>query len=277
MAVIDRVVSTKIQDMTNLSRRNALFCDPNGRICDIATIFRISDSLLLCSSNSEKEITRRKLVDGTSWDEECDILIADSAIFRITIFPSDFREFYEIFGIDMEEKIPDELIEKDDHLFVKYQIPYGIRIDVLVKFENLDNTVMLLREYNLIELDSERWKYLRIILGIREMCDVRGNLPDEMGLGGLVSNEKGCYPGQEVHARMESMGKKTKTFCRLRGHAPVILGRQKTPDFGTISVTSAVFLDGQAIAFALIRLRDKYTDEIKIEGNTYSIEIMGYP
>ena len=85
--VLERLVTTKISDMQDLTRRDALFCDYNGRICDMASIYTISSSILLSSSDSVSGETRRKLVDGRSWDEECEIMVADNAIFRITVFP----------------------------------------------------------------------------------------------------------------------------------------------------------------------------------------------
>ena len=275
--VIDRIVSTKILDMPDLSRRNALFCDSNGRIYDMATIYTITGNVLLSSSSSGKDSTRRKLVDGTSWDEECEVLVADNAIFRISIFPSDPSVIKELFGVDLEQTDADELIENDDHLFVKIKATFGDGIDILVKYENLEKIISLLRDSKFEEMDSSSWDNYRIMIGIREMCDVEGNLPDEMGLGELVSNDKGCYPGQEIHARLESRGRKIKSICRIIGDSPLNLGKQQTPDFGTISITSTGFFDGRAFALALIRLGDSNAELIQINGNDYSIEVMDHP
>ena len=134
-----------------------------------------------------------------------------------------------------------------------------------------------MRDSEFVEMDSNEWDNYRITLGVREMCDVQGNLPDEMGLGGLVSNDKGCYPGQEIHARLESRGRKIKSFCRIIGDSPLNMGKQQTPDFGTISITSAGFFDGQAYALALIRLGNSNSNKIHIDGNDYSIEVMSHP
>ena len=275
--VLDRIVSTKINDMPDLSRRNVIFCDYNGRICDSGAIYRITGNLLVSSSNSVKEATRRKLVDGTSWDEECEILVADEAIFRISIFPIDLEEVVELFGVDLSDIDSDVLFEKDDHLFVKSETTYGIAVDILVKFENLEDIVSILRESPFVEMDSNGWENYRIRQGITEICDSMGNLPDEMGLSKLVSNDKGCYPGQEIHARLESRGKKIKSLCRIKGDSPVSLGKQNIPGFGTISISSADYSDGRSLAFALIKMRNQTPELIHIEGNDYTIEIMGYP
>jgi folate-binding protein YgfZ len=275
--VLDRIVSTKIIDMPDLSRRNVLFCDYNGRICDLGVIYTITGNILISSSNSEKEVTRRKLVDGTSWDEECEILVADEAIFRISIFPTDLDEVAELFGVDLSDIDSGVLFEKDNHLFVKSETKSGITIDILVKFENLENIISILRESLLVEMDSIGWENYRIMHGITEMCDSRGNLPDEMGLSKLVSNDKGCYPGQEIHARLESRGRRIKSLCRLTGDYPVPLGKQNVPGFGTISISTTTFSDGRALALALIKLGNPTPEFIHIGGNNYTIEIMGFP
>ena len=275
--VLDRIVSTKINDMPDLSRRNVLFCDYNGRICDLGAIYRITGNLLVSSSDSVKEATRRKLVDGTSWDEECQILVADEAIFRISIFPTELREVNELFGVDLSDIDSDVLFEKDDHIFVKSENQFGITVDILVKFENLENIVSILHESPFVEMDSNGWENNRIMHGITEMCDSSGNLPDEMGLNILVSNDKGCYPGQEIHARLESRGRKIKTLCRLTGDSPVPLGKQNVPGFGTISISSAVFIDGRALALGLIKIGDSTPELIHIGGYDYTIEIIGHP
>ena len=275
--VLDRIVSTKINDMPDLSRRNVLFCDYNGRICDLGAIYRITGNLLVSSSDSVKEATRRKLVDGTSWDEECQILVADEAIFRISIFPTELREVNELFGVDLSDIDSDVLFEKDDHIFVKSENQFGITVDILVKFENLENIVSTLHESPFVEMDSNGWENYRIMHGITEMCDSKGNLPDEMGLSKLVSNDKGCYPGQEIHARLESRGRKIKSLCRLTGDSPLPLGKQNVPGFGTISISTAIFSNSRALALALIKMRNSTPEFIHIEGNDYTIEIMGYP
>ena len=142
--VLDRMVSTKILDMSNLACRDALFCDYNGRICDYGTVYAISGKVLLISSAAQHEITRRTLVDGTSWDEDCEILIADNAIFRISIFSNDSHEKLSEFGINYHAAEANQLIESGDHLFVKRESTFCDRLDILVKSDNVNSIKSLL-------------------------------------------------------------------------------------------------------------------------------------
>ena len=48
--VIDRVVSTRIVDCPDSHGIDVLFCDFNGRITDIGSIYKIQEKILLLSS-----------------------------------------------------------------------------------------------------------------------------------------------------------------------------------------------------------------------------------
>jgi len=275
--VLDRMVSTNIIDMPNLTSRDALFCDYNGRISDYGTIYTISGKVLLISSAAQHEITRRTLVDGTSWDEDCEILIADNAIFRISIFSRDSHDMVSELGINYQAAEANQLIESGDHLFVKYESSLCERLDILVKSDNVNSIKSLLSELDYVEISSERWEMYRIMLGDVTINDALGNLPEEMGLGTLVSNDKGCYPGQEIHARIESRGKTVKNFCRLTGTSPLEIGKHSITNFGSISVSSSIFKDGITHALALIRLGESPTEVVQIDGNDFSMELLSYP
>jgi folate-binding protein YgfZ len=271
------MVSTNIIDMPNLTSRDALFCDYNGRISDYGTIYTISGKVLLISSAAQHEITRRTLVDGTSWDEDCEILIADNAIFRISIFSRDSHDMFSELGINYQAAEANQLIESGDHLFVKYESSLCERLDILVKSDNVNSIKSLLSELDYVEISSERWEMYRIMLGDVTINDALGNLPEEMGLGTLVSNDKGCYPGQEIHARIESRGKTVKNFCRLTGTSPLEIGKHSITNFGSISVSSSIFKDGITHALALIRLGESPTEVVQIDGNDFSMELLSYP
>ena len=44
-------------------------------------------------------------------------------------------------------------------------------------------------------------------------------------MGGLVSVDKGCYPGQEIHARMDSRGKSTKQLLEIKSETKLEVGK----------------------------------------------------
>lgn len=55
-------------------------------------------------------------------------------------------------------------------------------------------------------------------------------LPHEIGLSDFVKLENGCYPGQEIHARLDSRNPVTKRLVRVRCEAALEKGRLITDD-----------------------------------------------
>jgi len=275
--VIDRIVSTKISNIINLGRREVLFCDFNGRICDIGTVFPIFDNFLLVSSSIEGSTTRRSLVDGKSWDENCEVLIADDAITRIAIFPDDTSELLSKFDIECPNLVDNEIFEVDNILISHYVSSNEYMVDILVPPDSISKVTSILSELGYVEIDSERWGFVRIMLGLPTISDAKGNLPEEMGMDKLVSNDKGCYPGQEVHARIESRGRTVKSFCRLIGKSPILVGKYQVPGIGSIKVTSSTFIDGTCHALALVKLTNNELGKIHINGHDYSVDTITYP
>jgi folate-binding protein YgfZ len=85
-----------------------------------------------------------------------------------------------------------------------------------------------------------------------------GDLPNEGGLeGDAISYTKGCYLGQEVMARLKSMGQVRRRLWRVRGAgerlpdvpAPVFAGARQVGE-----VRSAVRKDGNWIGLAMVSL-----------------------
>ena len=92
------------------------------------------------------------------------------------------------------------------------------------------------------------------------------NLPHETGiLDARVSFRKGCYPGQEVVARMQSLGKPKQVLVALRiaedalptAGSPVFErgadGEAGSPVGTVTSSTLAPMLGAASVAFAMVR------------------------
>jgi folate-binding protein YgfZ len=79
---------------------------------------------------------------------------------------------------------------------------------------------------SLAELDAKR---IRMgVPSVPEDCGAN-EFPQECGLDAWVSYVKGCYLGQEVMARIQSMGSLRRVLRRVSG--PVVVGQElKTPD-----------------------------------------------
>ena len=88
---------------------------------------------------------------------------------------------------------------------------------------------------------------------------------------GAVAFDKGCYPGQEIAARLHYRGGHKWRLARLHGRAPLPPG--KTPDDPSASaawVLDAVATEGRIEALAVVHIDT--TSEINLLGNTYDVE-----
>ena len=73
-------------------------------------------------------------------------------------------------------------------------------------------------------------------------------LPHEIGLSDFVKLDNGCYPGQEIHARLDSRNPVTKRLVRIRSEEPLEKGRLVT-EYGKLKIfTPFVNLFAHAIA-----------------------------
>ena len=56
--------------------------------------------------------------------------------------------------------------------------------------------------------------------------------------------KKGCYPGQEIHARMESRGKLKKKIMKFNSDSDILLGNFLTDNKKKINITTSIGKSG---------------------------------
>lgn len=78
--------------------------------------------------------------------------------------------------------------------------------------------------------------------------------PLEAGLGWACAENKGCYTGQEIIARMESRGKLAKRLVRLRPASPVAAGAEIIANGRPVgAITSAADGPGGPVALGYVK------------------------
>ncbi|MBJ28701.1 MAG: hypothetical protein CMB61_01405 [Euryarchaeota archaeon] len=267
--ILDRSISTSLEDLRNNEFRRVLFCNSSGRIDDFAIICSIEDQILMISSKDFCSKTRNKLLDGVAWDEEFEIRDAIAAISRFTVLLTK-PVISTVFGID---EIQDNIMKEfGDMLIFGNSIGGLFMLDILCKKDSINTLLEILESSEIKELDEHNWNLTRVKLGVIDMVDARGNLPWEVGLDGLITRGKGCYPGQEIHARMDSrQGKKNKTLVSLIGRKNIDVGKLKIDGFGTINITSS-FSENE-ICYSLGICKDLPQENIELSYDGYSLNI----
>ena len=274
--VIDRVVSTRIVDSPDSHGVDVLFCDYNGRITDIGSIYKIQEKILLLSSEVMGDKTRKTLIDGKSWNEHCDLIIADEAIGRVTLVSDDFQSIFTRMGFDGIELERNRVIEIDDMIAVKSEFPGGSVLDILLPLNQMDDFMSILETAEYSEMSDDRWNFVRLGVCIPTLTDISGNLPNECGMINLISNDKGCYPGQEVHARLESRGRTVKRLCLLTGEAAISPGKYRLSNGSPAHITSCESSDSVSYGIAKLRVNDIESGYVNLDGVIWKVESLTY-
>ena len=274
--VIDRVVSTRIVDSPDSHGVDVLFCDYNGRITDIGSIYKIQEKILLLSSEVMGDKTRKTLIDGKSWNEHCDLIIADEAIGRVSLVSSNFLSIISRLGFDGAHLERNRVIEIGDMIAVKSEFPGGSVLDILLPLNQMDDFMSILETAEYSEMSDDRWNFVRLGVCIPTLTDISGNLPNECGMINLISNDKGCYPGQEVHARLESRGRTVKRLCLLTGEAAISPGKYRLSNGSPAHITSCESSDSVSYGIAKLRVNDIESGYVNLDGAIWKVESLTY-
>ena len=122
--------------------------------------------------------------------------------------------------------------------------------------------------------DARQWRLADIRAGWPNLPAGEPELlPPALGLDrlGAVALDKGCYPGQEIVARLHYRGGHKRHLCRLRGQAPLPLGEVRDgTGAGAAWVLDAVSDPHGIEALAVVHVDQ--TSEINLLGNIYTVE-----
>ena len=274
--VIDRVVSTGIVDSPDSHCVDVLFCDYNGRITDLGSIYKIQGKILLLSSKEMSDKTRKTLIDGKSWDEKCDLIIADEAIGRVSLISADFQPIISRLGFDGTHLERNRVIEIGDMIAVKSEFPGGSVLDILLPQNQMSDFISILEESEYSGMSDDRWNFVRLAVCIPSLIDIKGNLPNECGMINRVSNDKGCYPGQEIHARLDSRGRTVKRLCLLTGKSAISPGKYRLSNGSSAHITSCESSESVSYGIAKLRVDDIDSGSVNLDGANWKVESLKY-
>ena len=95
------------------------------------------------------------------------------------------------------------------------------------------------------KLSRNEWDEIRILYQILSYNEYKHDLlPSEIGLDYLVDLKKGCYPGQEIHARMEGRGKLKKKIMKFNSDSNIYSGKFLTDNKKKINITTSIGKSG---------------------------------
>ena len=236
---LERVLTTKIKNISYGSKHESLLCDLNGRIIDYLTAYMIKNELLVVSTSIKGDEVRRILSTGIPWNEDIIVLNADESIRKVILSGDKInRIFKNIYDSILKLKDFDWL-ESGDNIISTNNRHKITSIEILMPKNEMNIIKEKLIENKFKMINEKEWNKFRIDVGIINHKEIDNRIPFNVGMKELVKMDKGCYPGQEIHARLESRGKLTKTLVRLSCQNFLKEGEYKIDGGGKIIITTA--------------------------------------
>ena len=253
---INRLITSNIKSISDLQSIDTLICNANGRITDSLQILRIQEQLLILGNSEVSEDTRKLIVSGIHWNEDVRIMNGDEILSKISIIGYE-DDLLEIIPKEYN-RINNNWLNWKENYFKASKHNGKIKIDVILKTDEIDSFIMENFGPSCNKLVIEKWVDFRISNGILSFDEYKHNfLPSELGLDKFVDLKKGCYPGQEIHARLESREKRRKKILRFSSDKEIQLGKYLSGNGTKINITTSVGNSG----FLII---NNLEEEIKI-------------
>ena len=253
---INRLITSNIKSISDLQSIDTLICNANGRITDSLQILRIQEQLLILGNSEVAEDTRKLIVSGIHWNEDVRIMNGDGILSKISIIGYE-DDLLEIIPKEYN-RINNNWLNWKENYFKASKHNGRIKIDVILKTNEIDSFIMENFGPSCNKLVIEKWVDFRISNGILSFEEYKHNfLPSELGLDKFVDLKKGCYPGQEIHARLESREKRRKKILRFSSDKEIQLGKYVSGNGTKINITTSVGKSG----FLII---NNLEEEIKI-------------
>jgi len=264
---LNRSLTVDTTGMLDKSRLDGFLCNANGRILDKLMMCRLEDEMILVGNFASGKTTRETLIRGVAWNEKITVMDGDGAIAYLRLVGGAPDRCIAGLGIDPDDVTTDNWTEYGSALLSRSGFNGVSAIDILIPTTDQAVFTVLLEENGAMVVDADRRELMRIELGMLDHREMNESfLPMELGLEKLVDLAKGCYPGQEVHARLDSRGSPIRGIAKLRLASEIGTGRLKLPRGGSIIVTASASTPQGTVALAVMPLRLIEEGELELDG-----------
>jgi folate-binding protein YgfZ len=235
MEWLDDLVTADLADLTPGRARHALFLTPTGGVRASITVTVPDGSFLLVQDPTQPRPIQELL--------EPYILSSDVALqdrtggLAIFAFP----------GLTEAPEKPGTAQSAPSCL--------GEGVDLIAPEKDRDSLLRSLSE-PYVHAGNEEVEAWRVAAGIPRfgVDALDGDLPQESGLNSAVSREKGCFPGQEAVAKVDTLGHPRRLVLALEGDGPASPGDAVLLDGSEVGeITSAVAIGDRTLLLARLR------------------------
>jgi folate-binding protein YgfZ len=233
---------------------------PTGRILDVLCLIDNDDEIHGVTLPGRVEFTAPLLQSKIFFMDKVTVEDISDLRIQLDLIGPRLGETLQKFGVEQLPKANQLLnIEIGMHkgLIIRLMPTLALGYRMIMPVKSSDDLFSYLEKAGVCQLNFAEYNLIRIEAGLpgseRELIDEY--TPLEVGLIDAISNDKGCYTGQEVIARQITYDKVSRQLCGLRLKAQVNLGDRIWKQEKNVGViTSFVFSpDFGPIALGVIR------------------------
>ena len=238
---LNRMLTVDVSNDSNLTRKESFICDLNGRIATYQLHVDLGEQILLLHNDSMSDILRKTLTSGIPWNENIEVSSGDGAVHRILIYGKQPERILLGLGISQAELHTGHWTKFFDSMIsvIKIEDDFSIYEMLIPSREYSEITDLLKTNGAEIGEVNSAIAMLSIAGIIDYSVDVSGHIPFNLGLERLVDLKKGCYPGQEIHARMESRDGIKKSTSTFKTNMQMQLGKSKSINKEQLEIISS--------------------------------------
>jgi folate-binding protein YgfZ len=285
-------LSNDLKNITKNQAQLSAYCEPQGKVLALITVFKINGAFYLSFDETLKEtilkrLTMFKMMAKVELEEVSKqlIQIGYAGEFADLDLQRDFtiktKEIYQANTIESKE-INDVTVIKVAGPYHNYRL-FGSPSQMETVWQTLRS--------NGEAVGSADWSVLNIIAAQPTLNDKTSGqfIAQFINLDKIdaINFKKGCYPGQEIIARMHYRGKASKRMLRIYSKANIELkaGNEiKLQDEGNrnykfiiINSAAEIYEGTVFLAVTTIKALENLTGDLKNEhGDIFSIEPMPY-
>ncbi|MBX3050895.1 MAG: aminomethyltransferase family protein [Caldilineaceae bacterium] len=246
----------------------AVLTSPVARIEFVFTLLCREEEIWLLPAPGQAEAVAGKLQSQIFFMDKVKVANASQSVRRLRLMGAEAATLLPTIG--MTVPTADDAFACTDGVTILRQERFDVPgYELILPAEDADELSARLVNAGAVELiDAQAYENRRIELGRPGVgAELTGEYnPLEAGLAWSVSDNKGCYTGQEIIARQITYDKVTKTLVGLRSNAPLPVGLAVTANGRTVgTVTSSGYSPalGGPLALAVVK-RPFHTGESEL-------------
>lgn len=206
-----------ISKVTENTHQLSAWCTHKGRVISNFRIFQRDNNYYLTVSSNLVELIIKKLRMYVMRSDVSIEDISDSLIHFGYAGEQAEQDLQTLLGEDNVPTKPNQTLQQDSLSILR--LPGTVpRFEI---FGDLDDAKNLWERCNVraATVSSNGWDYLNIVAGLPVICEASSTawIPQMLNLQVIdgVDFQKGCYPGQEVVARLKYLGKNKRRMYRI--------------------------------------------------------------